>query len=707
MKEEKEEGDEKKESFQNRQSGIETSAYKTNDENNNNMDDIRKDNNILNDINENIKRDELCSYNNKEVITMVHHDCIIKEYKSSKNDLLVDDKNSTVKNVITPEIQNEQMIDKDMLNNIKMYSKKFEEKRKKDILNCYNEHNNNNVTNKKDNFSYLDNNKKVLKEKLKPDIRDIFYKSQEKEIFEYIPDSSNYYVCHNEPKELYKDIVNLNKNILDNININIYSSPLDTYLSNMMTEYTEKEHENILKEENSNIILNDEEKKNKHKHEDIQMKELIDLSTYNEPKHSYEFYKNKILKIYDNGVQVEINPDKLKYNNSIYYEYNEGMKSFLEDPLCYLQKLKCEVDDILSYIVQIGNIHSTNGTLNNEANNNKNEDNINNNNNNNINNNILNDEEIKENDKLIKHILHNREPQEVLVELLSLKKYITNILNDEKLKTYFQHEYNNKEIYQEGNEKNDKYYKNHINDQVNINTDDIDIHTLFESLQNCDDLFSNNTNIKPCNENQNDNIKSVQNFDIYTIKNKKEERHIHVTDLLNMEKKITRIENVLGIDKMSMLPYDDLNHAILDLYNKLSLLDNNKLENVKKKVQNLQSEFLNLKKYKKDLLNVSKERGNYEETIDELFKILDIWKKTHHIIPNVLSRLYQLKKIHDNADSFSSRIKDLENEQIKFCDTLNKAESNIKLIHYKMDESIELLKNTLSKTECQNSPNNE
>ncbi|SOV81386.1 dynactin subunit 2, putative [Plasmodium sp. gorilla clade G3] len=697
MKDEIEEGDEKKENFQNRQRGIETSEYKTNDENNRNMDEIRRDNNISNNINENLKRDEACDYNDKKDILMVHGDNIIKECKSSENDLLLDDKNNIVKNMIRPEIQNEQIIDKDMLNNIKMYSKKFEEKRKKDILNCYNEHNNNKVANKKDYSSYLDNNKKVLKEKLKPDIRDIFYKSQEKEIFEYIPDSSNYYVCHNEPKELYKDIVNVNKNILDNININIYSSPLDTYLSNMMTEYTEKEHENMLKAKNSSISVNDEEKKKKDKQQDIQIKELIDFSTYNEPKHSYEFYKNKILKIYDNGVQVEIQPDKLKYNNSTYYEYNEGMKSFLEDPLCYLQKLKCEVDDISSYIIEIGNIHTTNETHNDE---------VNNNNNNNNNNNILNDEEIKENDKLIKHILHDREPQEVLVELLSLKKDITNILNDESLKTYFQHEYNNKEIYQEGNEKYDTYDKNYMNGPVNINSDDIDIHTLFETLQNCDDLFSNHTNMKSCNENQIDNIKSVQKFDIYTIKNKKEERHIHVTDLLNMEKKITRIEKILGIDKMSMLPYDDLNHAILDLYNKLSLLDNNKLENVKKKVQNLQSEFLNLKKYKKELLNISKERGNYEETIDELFKILDIWKKTHHIIPNVLSRLYQLKKIHDNADSFSSRINDLENEQIKFYDTLTIAESNIKLIHSKMDESIELLKNTLRKIECQNSSYN-
>ncbi|CAC9699076.1 dynactin subunit 2, putative [Plasmodium sp. DRC-Itaito] len=696
MKDEKEEGDEKKENFQNRQRGNETNEYEKNHENNSNMHEIRKDNNISNNINENIKRDDSSDYNDKEDIHIVHGDNIIKEYKSSKNDLLIDDKNNFVKNMITPEMQNEQIIDKDMLNNIKLYSKKFEEKRKKDILSCYNEDNNNKVTNKKDYSSYLDNNKKVLKEKLKPDIRDIFYKSQEKEIFEYIPDSSNYYVCHNEPKELYKDIVNLNKNILDNININIYSSPLDTYLSNMMTEYSEKEHENMLKEQNSSIILNDEEKKKKYKQEDIEIKELIDISTYNEPKHSYEFYKNKILKIYDNGVQVEIQPDKLKYNNSTYYEYNEGMKSFLEDPLCYLQKLKCEVEDISSYIIEIGNIRTINQTL-------KNEGNINNNNNNN---NILNDEEIKENDKLIKHILHDREPQEVLVELLSLKNDITNILNDESLKKYFQHEYNNKEIYGEGNEKYDKYDKNHMNGPVNINSDDVDIHTLFETLQNCDDSFYNHTNIQSCSENQIDNIKSVQKFDIYTIKNKKEERHIHVTDLLTMEKKITRIEKVLGIDKMSMLPYDDLNHAILDLYNKLSLLDNNKLENVKKKVQILQSEFINLKKYKKELLNISKERGNYEETIDELFKILDIWKKTHHIIPNVLSRLYQLKKIHDSADSFSSRINDLENEQIKLCDTLNIAESNIKLIHSKMDESIELLKNTLRKIECQNSPNN-
>ncbi|CRG95166.1 conserved Plasmodium protein, unknown function [Plasmodium gallinaceum] len=503
--------------------------------------------------------------------------------------------------------------------------------------------------------TFIKKSKKLIKDNLKPDTRDLFCTSQEKDVFEYVPDTSSYSICYNESNELYKDVVNMNKYFLDEINTNIYASPLNTYLSNMLntsdnSEQKKKEFldidskimkKNTLDDEKKNTILNEE---------------------CNDSKYSYEFFKNKIFKCYDNGVIVEVNPSKLKYNNSSKYEYNQNMSSYLEDPLSYLQKLKCEVEDITTYIKDIEKTKEEADTV--------------------YKNDKLNDEELKENEKIMKKILHNREVPEVLMELFSLKNDINNILNDDKLIKLFKTE----NVFEE---------KNYVGDTK-------DIKNLIDTLKYW--KKDNLKNIDEQNKSKSDNS-LYKEFDIYTVKNVKE-KDVHVNDLLMLERKISDVEKVLGIDKMPMLPYDDLNHAILDLYNKLSLLDSNKLENVKKKVQNLQSEFLNLKKFKKDVLNMSKERGNYEESIDELFKILDVWKKTHHIIPNILTRLNQLKKIHDNAHSFASRLDDLEKQQIKLDDTLSLAEKNIKLINCKIDENVNLLQDTLKKFESKTSIKN-
>ncbi|CAG9473193.1 dynactin subunit 2, putative [Plasmodium vivax] len=530
-------------------------------------------------------------------------------------------------------------------------------------------------------------NKKITKENLKVDMRDFFFTSQEKDVYEYIPDTSNYTICHNEANELYKDVVTMNKHFLDEINVNIYSSPLDTYLSSMLAAATEDSKEKEVNplfranskgennNNNNNSSISDEKKKKK-------QSDILDESPMNKPLYSYEFYKNKIFKHYhNNGLVIEVDPAKLKYNNSTQYEYGQNGSANLDDPLSYLQKLKCEVEDITAYINDLANRKREAYDPDHPY------DKLN--------------EDVTEHEQIVKKIMHNREPPEILLELFSLKNDIDDMINDDNLRTLLKTEKVEKMAPQGGVATSPEGCNKEV------------VRAILDRLQNWDDAFPKKgepTGEKGSKQSNGNIQKGIQkdirgdslpkHVHIYTLQNGKE-KEIQTAHLLTLERKIADIEKALGVDKMAMLPYDDLNHAILDLYNKLSLLDSIKLENVKKKMQNLQSEFLNLKKFKKDLLNVSKDRGNYEESIDELFKILDLWKKTHHIIPNVLARLHQLKRVHDNAQSFSSRLNDLEKQQSKLDDTISLAEQNIKLINSKIDQNVHFLQDTLRRMESE------
>ncbi|CAD2102396.1 dynactin subunit 2, putative [Plasmodium vinckei lentum] len=558
-------------------------------------------------------------------------------------------------------------------------------------------------TSNKEDMLHMNKNKKMGKENIKVDMRNFFFPSQEKDVFEYIPDTSNYSICHNNSTELYKDIVNMNKHFLDEININIYSSPLDTYLSSTVSKQDNAKIENkilsseygekiinkksvSLDEKNTNPITNLNGNKNDVKIFNNDNNAILDESENNKPLYLYEFYKNKTFKCYNNGVVVEIDPSKIRYNDATNYEYNNNMSSYLNDPLSYLQKLKCEIEDMMVYINDIAkNSQHEENTQNGDAGAQKIEENQ------------LDKNELIEHEQIIKKIMHNREPPEVLLELFALKNDINNILNDDKLV----------KILKKKNVKKENDLSKEYTNNDNSKNEEI-VYEMLKKLQNAD-TFNDFVKLDDEKTSDDEKIKDIDSFmrkiGVYTFHDGKEKndeiKDVQVKDLLILERKIAHMEKILGVEKMSMLPYDDLNHAILDLYNKLSLLDSSKLENVKKKMQNLQSEFLNLKKFKKDVLNITKEKGNYEESIDELFKILDVWKKTHHMIPNLLSRLQQLKKIHDNAQSFSTRLDDLEKQQSKLDSTLEEAQKNIDLVNLKINQNVNLLQDMLKKMETQ------
>ncbi|SCM06209.1 dynactin subunit 2, putative [Plasmodium chabaudi chabaudi] len=670
--------------------------YKTNDKNGEYIKSINSTNNIGNIL----KREDFTS--SQSSLVKEHEENIVEgKSLNTQHDI----ETSTHKNdnpLSTHELGDLHHSKNDDTNNSLTYGIKLKSKQmmvKKRISKLFGSDH----TSNKEDMLHINKNKKMGKENIKVDMRNFFFPSQEKDVFEYIPDTSNYSICHNNSTELYKDVVNMNKHFLDEININIYSSPLDTYLSSTVSKQDNAKIENkilsseygekivntktvSLDEKNTNLITNLNGNKNDVKLYNNDNNAILDESENNKPLYLYEFYKNKTFKCYNNGVIVEIDPSKIRYNNATNYEYNNNMSSYLNDPLSYLQKLKCEIEDMMVYINDIAKNNQTEeNTQNGDTSTKKTEDKQ------------LDKNELIEHEQIIKKIMHNREPPEVLLELFALKNDINNILNDDKLV----------KILKKKNTKKQNDLSKEATNNDNSKNEEM-IYEMIKKLQNAD-TFNDVVKLNDEKTSDDKKIKDIDSFmrkiGVYTLHGGKEKndeiKDVQVKDLLILERKIAHMEKILGVEKMSMLPYDDLNHAILDLYNKLSLLDSSKLENVKKKMQNLQSEFLNLKKFKKDVLNITKEKGNYEESIDELFKILDVWKKTHHMIPNLLSRLHQLKKIHDNAQSFSTRLDDLEKQQSKLDSTLEEAQKNIDLVNLKINQNVNLLQDMLKKMETQ------
>lgn len=64
-----------------------------------------------------------------------------------------------------------------------------------------------------------------------------------------------------------------------------------------------------------------------------------------------------------------------------------------------------------------------------------------------------------------------------------------------------------------------------------------------------------------------------------------EENNIEFKNLFDLERRIYEIESKIGINKLSTMPYVDIQTAIYDISQKLSLLDTNRLEGIFRRVQ--------------------------------------------------------------------------------------------------------------------------
>ncbi|KAH8585141.1 uncharacterized protein ELE39_003393 [Cryptosporidium sp. chipmunk genotype I] len=170
------------------------------------------------------------------------------------------------------------------------------------------------------------------------------------------------------------------------------------------------------------------------------------------------------------------------------------------------------------------------------------------------------------------------------------------------------------------------------------------------------------------------------------------ENVLDIKNLLELERRVYEIESKIGIDRLSAMPYSDIQSAIHSISQRLSLLDTNRLEGIFRRVQALSASIEQLNKKRKDL-NDSLFNETDSTKITKLYDIIQKWKCTGAALPFILERLKLLKVLHQDVSTINSRLTVMESQQIEIEKTLEAC----KLSFTNLSSSIEQVCKNLQK----------
>ncbi|KAL3126804.1 hypothetical protein CHM_7g190 [Cryptosporidium hominis] len=167
---------------------------------------------------------------------------------------------------------------------------------------------------------------------------------------------------------------------------------------------------------------------------------------------------------------------------------------------------------------------------------------------------------------------------------------------------------------------------------------------------------------------------------------------LDLKNLLELERRVYEVESRIGVDRLSEMPYSDIQSAIHNISQRLSLLDTNRLEGIFRRVQALSTSIEQLNKKRKDL-NDSLFNETDSTQITKLYDIIQKWKCTGAALPFVLERLKLLKVLHQDVSTINSRLTVMESQQIEIEKTLKAC----KLSFTNLSSSIEKVCKNLQK----------
>ncbi|OII73891.1 uncharacterized protein cubi_02693 [Cryptosporidium ubiquitum] len=209
---------------------------------------------------------------------------------------------------------------------------------------------------------------------------------------------------------------------------------------------------------------------------------------------------------------------------------------------------------------------------------------------------------------------------------------------------------------------------------------------LLDELSNCINSVSNINSEEGANSAE----KEIE-ISIECLKNNSENA-LDIKNLLELERRVYEIESKIGIDRLSAMPYSDIQSAIHNISQRLSLLDTNRLEGIFRRVQALSTSIEQLNKKRKDL-NDSLFNETDSTNITKLYDIIQKWKCTGAALPFILERLKLLKALHQDVSTINSRLTVMESQQIEVEKTLEVCKSSFT----KLSSSIEQVCKNLQK----------
>ncbi|KAH8739811.1 hypothetical protein FG386_002030 [Cryptosporidium ryanae] len=201
---------------------------------------------------------------------------------------------------------------------------------------------------------------------------------------------------------------------------------------------------------------------------------------------------------------------------------------------------------------------------------------------------------------------------------------------------------------------------------------------------------------KCINSNTSEPIETVQNsekeFEIsLEYFNSGDDRNIDIRQLLDLERRVYELESKIGIDKLSNMPYNDIQSAIHNISKRLSLLDTNRLEGIFRRVQALSTSIEQLNKKRKEIND-----SLFDETdsvnITKLYDIIQKWKSTGATLPFILERLRLLKLFHQDISTINSRITVMESQQAEAEKVLETCKLSFENLNNSIEQIYEKLK---------------
>nr|PIM04732.1 dynamitin [Toxoplasma gondii COUG] len=183
-----------------------------------------------------------------------------------------------------------------------------------------------------------------------------------------------------------------------------------------------------------------------------------------------------------------------------------------------------------------------------------------------------------------------------------------------------------------------------------------------------------------------------------------------------LERRLAQVEGRIGMSNISLLPFSDLQQAVTTISQKLSLLDQNKVEQLQKRTQTLLHELHALQHRRReiDFSSVHAEGKRTEGTdeglkpplasrnpqrddqrVEEMFDLCERWKGTAAALPSVVERLQALKTLHQEAGGLSVRLGVLEEQQGELQSLLAAAEANVESLQHTVMETVSWARSTV------------
>jgi len=186
--------------------------------------------------------------------------------------------------------------------------------------------------------------------------------------------------------------------------------------------------------------------------------------------------------------------------------------------------------------------------------------------------------------------------------------------------------------------------------------------------------LTKNSTTEEQQQQQKDKDKNVITYDIYYTNDQPKFQQLQrVADL---EKRLAKLETLAG-NKTDSIP---ITQSILEIKEKLTLLDTTKIDVLSQKMKNTTKEMESFKNLDESL---TKSLTTNEKKINEIYDLMTRWDNIGQQVPAIINRLYTLRSLHEDGISFSNHITNLEKQQ---SDITSLLKSNSLLMN-KMDDS--------------------